>query len=483
MIRRITGYVLIVEAGLLLLPCLTALIYGEPQGRAYLMTAAVCMVCGGLLAIAKPKSTVFYLKEGCAATALSWIVLSVFGCIPFLITREIPSFIDALFETVSGFTTTGSTILNNVEAMSHASLLWRSLTHWIGGMGVLVFILAIVPLSGGSNINLMRAESPGPSVGKLVPRMRQTARLLYIIYFAFTVLEFVFLLLGKMPVFDAICTSIGTAGTGGFGIRNDSIASYSPYIQWVVTAFMVLFGVNFNAYYYLLLRQFKKTVMISEIWVYFGMLFAATALMFLNVRTMYAHAGDAVRDSAFQAASLATSTGFTTVDYDRFPNMFKLIALMLMTVGACSGSTGGGIKVSRFIIAARSIYKELYTYVHPRSVRKVKMNGAVLEDEIIRSTTVYFFVFFAVFAVSMFIVSFEQKSLVTNFSAVMATINNIGPGLDLAGPSESFSDFTPLSKAVFIFDMLAGRLELYPLLLLFNPMTWRETFRLRYRAK
>lgn len=481
-IRKVIGYVLLLEAVLLLAPWATSLVYHEPHGSSYLITAAICAVIGGLLSIKKVKETVFYLKEGCAATALSWIVLSLFGCLPFLMTGEIPHFVDSLFETVSGFTTTGTTIIDNVEAMSHASLLWRSLTHWIGGMGVLVFILAVVPLSGGSNINLLRAESPGPSVGKLVPKMRETARWLYVIYLVFTVLEFIFLVAGKMPVFDAVCTAIGTAGTGGFGVHNDSMGGYSPYIQWVVTIFMVLFGVNFNAYYFILLRQLKKVFSINEIGVYFGVLFGATAIIFFNVKGMYVHASDALRDASFQVASLTTSTGFSTVDYDQYPNMAKLIFLLLMTIGACSGSTGGGIKVSRFIISGKGIYKELYSYVHPKSVRKVKMNGAILSDEMIRATNVYFFVFFAVFIASIFIVSFEQHSLVTNFSSVLATMNNIGPGMELAGPTESFSFFSPLSKCVFIFDMLAGRLELFPILLLFNPMLWKGTTRIQRKV-
>ena len=475
-IRKIIGYVLILEASLMLLPCFAALYYGEREGTAYAIVAGVCAVFGGAIGIKKPKNTVFYLKEGCVATALSWIVLSVFGCIPFILTREIPSFINAFFEATSGFTTTGSTILDNVEEMSRATLLWRSLTHWIGGMGVLVFIMAVVPLSGGSNINLMRAESPGPSVGKLVPKMRETARWLYVIYIVFTVLELVFLVAGKMPFFDAVCTSIGTAGTGGFGVRGDSLASYSPYVQWVVTVFMFLFGINFNAYYFILLRQIKKAFSITEIKVYIGIVLTATAFVFFNIRGMFASASDTLRVSAFQVSSLVTSTGFTTVDYESFPNICKLLFLMLMTVGACSGSTGGGIKVSRFIIAVKGIYKDIYSYVHPKSIRKSKMNSAILDDDMIRSTNVYMFTFFAVFAISMFIVSFENKSLVTSFSAVLATINNIGPGMEAAGPSESFSSFSVLSKCVFIFDMLAGRLELFPILLLFHPRLWIDTF-------
>lgn len=473
-IRRIIGYVLILEAGLLLIPSLVSVIYSEDEGVAYIITALICLLCGSLLAVKKPKKTVFYLKEGCVATALSWIVLSLFGCIPFIITGEIPLFINALFETVSGFTTTGSTIIDNVEALSHASLLWRSLTHWIGGMGVLVFIMAVVPLSGGSNINLLRAESPGPSVGKLVPKMKTTARWLYIIYFAFTVLEFVFLIAGKMPVFDAICTSIGTAGTGGFGIKITSIGDYSAYCQWVITIFMVLFGVNFNAYYFLILRQFKKAFAIDEIKYYFLIFLGGTAIVFVNSRSLFAFQTDAIRAAAFQSASLVTSTGFSTVDYDTFPNLSKLVFLMLMTMGACSGSTGGGIKVSRFIISFKGAYNEIYSYIHPKSVRKPKMNGTTLDDEIVRSTNVYFFTFAAIFVVSIFLVAIEGHDFTTNFSAVLAEINNIGPGMNLAGPTESFSFFTPLSKFVFIFDMLAGRLELYPILLLFNPKLWEE---------
>ena len=464
------------EAVLLLLPCVAALYYGEQQGIAYAITATICAVVGGAIGIKKPTNTVFYLKEGCVATALSWVVLSVFGCLPFIMTGEIPRFIDALFEAVSGFTTTGSTIIDNVEIMSHPTLLWRSLTHWIGGMGVLVFIMAVVPLSGGSNINLMRAESPGPSVGKLVPKMKETARWLYIIYVVFTVLEFIFLAAGKMPIFDALCTSIGTAGTGGFGVRNDSLASYSPYVQWVVTVFMLLFGVNFNAYYFVLLRQIKKAFAISEIRVYLGIIVTATAVIFFNVRGLYLNVADALRASAFQVSSLVTSTGFTTVDYDMYPSFCRLIFLMLMTVGACSGSTGGGIKVSRFIIAVKGIYQEIYSYVHPKSIRKSKMNGVILEDRMIHSTNIYMFTFFSIFAVSIFIVAINGHSLVTSFSAVLATMNNIGPGMDLAGPSESYSFFSPLSKCVFIFDMLAGRLELFPIIILFNPRLWIDTF-------
>ena len=473
-IRKIIGYVLILEAVLLLAPPLAALYYHESEGYAYIITASICMICGGLLAIKKPKTTVFYLKEGCVATALSWIVLSVFGCIPFLITGEIKSFVDALFETASGFSTTGSTILDNVEAMSRTSLMWRSLTHWIGGMGVLVFIMAVVPLSGGSNINLMRAESPGPSVGKLVPKMKETARWLYIIYIVFTILEFVFLVAGRMPVFDAFCTAVGTAGTGGFGVKNDSLASYSPYVQWVVTVFMVMFGVNFNLYYFLILRQFKKAFAIEEVRYYIGMIVFGTAIVVLNTNHLYNSISANIRTAAFQVASLTTSTGFTTTNYDIFPTLSKTLFLLFMTVGACSGSTGGGTKISRWVIMGKTFVREIHYYLHPKSVRKIKVDGNKLDSDIIRSTSIYFFAFTSIFIFSLLLVSIEGKSLTTNFSAVLATINNIGPGMDMAGPSESFSSFSALSKIVFIFDMLAGRLELFPVLMLFTPNVWKR---------
>ncbi len=473
-IRRILGYVMILEALLMLAPLVAALYYRESEGFAYVITASICMICGGLLALKKPKTTVFYLKEGCVATALSWLVLSLFGSIPFIITGEIPNFIDALFETSSGFSTTGSSILDNVEALSHTSLMWRSLTHWIGGMGILVFILAVVPLSGGSNINLMRAESPGPSVGKLVPKMKETARLLYVIYIVFTLLEFIMLVAGRMPVFDAFCTSVGTAGTGGFGIKGDSLASYSPYVQWVVTVFMVLFGVNFNLYYFILLRQFKKAFAIEEVKMYLAIVLGATAIVIFNTSHVFNSVSENIRTAAFQVASLTTSTGFTTIDFDIFPTLSKTLFFLLMLIGACSGSTGGGTKISRWIIMGKAFVGEIHSYLHPKSVKKLKMDGNGLDKGIVRSTSIYFFSFSLIFIISLLIVSIEGYDFTTNFSAVLATINNIGPGMNMAGPTESFSFFSPLSKVVFIFDMLAGRLELFPVLMLFTPNAWKR---------
>jgi trk system potassium uptake protein TrkH len=462
------------EAFLMLLPCIVAIIYGDEEGFAYLISLLICGALGFISTLKKPTNTIFYLKEGCVATALSWIILSFFGGLPFMISGEIPSFSNAMFESVSGFTTTGASILNNVEALSHCTLFWRSFTHWIGGMGVLVFLLAVIPLSGGSNINLMRAESPGPSVGKLVPKIRYTARLLYIIYFALTFAEMVLLLIGKMPVFDALTTSFGTAGTGGFGIKNDSIMSYSPYIQWVITIFMILFGVNFNAYYLILLRQFKKAFKIEEIRYYFLIIIAAIGIIFIDISRTATNMLTALRHSSFQVASIITTTGFSTADFNTWSQTSKTVLILLMFIGACAGSTGGGIKVSRIVILVKTIVKELNSYIHPKSIKKIKVDGKPVEHEVVRSINVYFITFMIIFSTSVFAVSLEGRDLITNFTAVAATINNIGPGLELVGPTNNFSFFTPFSKFVLIFDMLAGRLELFPLLILFHPSIWKD---------
>lgn len=473
-IRYLLGCVLKIEAVLMLLPFLVGILYGEHEAFAYLITFALCGILGILLTIKKMKSTIFYLKEGCVATSLSWIVLSVFGCLPFLLTGEIPKFHDALFETISGFTTTGASILNEVESLSHCTLFWRSFTHWIGGMGVLVFLLAIIPLSGGSNINLMRAESPGPSVGKLVPKIRYTARLLYAIYLILTITQIVFLLLGKMPLFDALTTTFGTAGTGGFGIKNNSIAGYSPYIQWVVTIFMVLFGVNFNAYYFVFIREFKKVFSIEEVRCYFLILLCSTLIIFLNILQTGMNAADCLRHAAFQTSSIMTSTGFATADFNLWPEASKSILVLLMFIGACAGSTGGGIKVSRILIMIKTLFKELHSYIHPKSIMKVKMDGKPVEHEVVRAINVYFISFLFLFTLSVLAISFEGHDLVTNFTAVIATLNNIGPGLELVGPTGNFGFFSVASKYILMFDMLAGRLELFPLFILFHPNLWIE---------
>lgn len=474
-IRYILGRILRIEGLLFLLPAFVGLLYHEKEGLYYLLMFAVCFAIGFLASIKKPKSDVFYLKEGCVTTALSWILLGLFGCVPFFLTGEIPNFVDALFETISGLTTTGASILSDVEALSHASLFWRSFTHWIGGMGVLVFMLAVVPLSGGSNINLMRAESPGPSVGKLVPRVRGTARALYIIYFVLTLIEFILLLLGHMPLFDAICTSMGTAGTGGFGIKNSSISDYSIYCQWVITIFMILFGINFNAYYLIILRQFKKALAMEEIRTYLAVILVSIILITANIYNMTNGLFDAVTQASFQVASIITTTGFSTANFDLWPTFSKTILVLLMFVGACAGSTGGGIKVSRFIVAVKTFLKETLTYIHPKSIRRLQIDNHPLDHEVIRSVNVYLITYTMIFVASLLLISTEGKDMITTFTSVAATINNIGPGLCDVGPIGNYYDFSIISKIVMIFDMLAGRLELFPLLILFHPAIWRST--------
>lgn len=477
MIRYILGNILKLQALFLLLPSITALIYREDTFTTYIIVAFSCLIVGLMMTWKKPEDHVFYLKEGCVATALSWIVLSLSGAFPFVLTGEIPHFIDALFETASGFTTTGSSILSNVEALSRSSLMWRSFSHWVGGMGVLVFLLAVIPMSGGSNINLMKAESPGPSVGKLVPKIRSTARILYMIYIGLGILMFLLLLCGKMPVFDALTTTFGTAGTGGFGIKNDSIAGYSPYIQWVVTVFMLLFGVNFNAYYLILFHNAKKAFKIEEIRWYFAIILLAVFVIFTDLMQFYPSLSDAVRDSFFQVASIITTTGFATADFNLWSATSKSVLVLLMFIGACAGSTGGGLKVSRLIILIKTIFKELTSYTHPKSIVKIKMDDKPIEHEVVRSANVYFITYMIIFVVSVFCLTFENIDLISIFTAVAATFNNIGPGLEMVGPTANFAHFSDFSKLVMIFDMLAGRLELFPLLMLFHPELWKDTIK------
>ena len=482
-ITYILGWILSIEGVFMALPAATAWVYGEREGWAYVAVLALCLVLGQLLTHKKPHNPSFYAKEGFVTTALGWIVMSLFGCLPFLITGEIPGFVDALFETVSGFTTTGASILSDVEALSHCSLIWRSFTHWIGGMGVLVFLLAVLPMVGGSNMHLMKAESPGPSVGKLVPKVRFTAQILYQLYIVLTVLEFILLLLGRMSVFEALCTAFGTAGTGGFGVRNDSIASYSPYIQWVVTIFMILFGVDFNVYFFIYIRKLRDAARCEEMRWYLGIIAAATVLICANAYDTALTLEHNVRNSAFQVASIITTTGFATVNFDLWPELSRTILVMLMFCGACAGSTGGGLKVSRFVIAAKSLGNYISTFLHPRAVRKVKFEDKDVEPETLRAILVYFIAVVFIFAVSVLLVSLDNFDQITNFTAVAATFNNIGPGLNAVGPTCNFAGFSAFAKCVMIFDMLAGRLEIFPLLMLLYPPLWRESISEARRRK
>ena len=473
-VLRLLSYILLTEGALLLLPAAASLCYGEwfVMG-VFLFTAALSAVLGALLHRIKTKSQIFYMREGFATTALCWLLISVVGAVPFVLTGSIPNPVDAMFETVSGFTTTGASILPAVEDLPRGILFWRSFTHWIGGMGVLVFLLSLLPLTGGSHVNLMKAESPGPQVDKLVPKVQSTAKILYGIYFALTVLELVFLMLGGMPLFESMLTAFGTAGTGGFGFKNDSFTSFSPYIQWVVTIFMILCGVNFNAYFLLLLRKFNRVIS-EEVRGYFVVILAAVGLITANIYSIYNNFGEALRQAAFQVGSIITTTGFSSCDFDLWPTLSKEILVVLMFIGACAGSTGGGIKVSRLLILGKTLGKELKQALHPQVVAPVRMDGKLLNHETIRTTNVFVAAYIFIFAGSFFLISLNGFDMVTNFTAVAATLNNIGPGLVKVGPMQNFGCFADPAKLVLIFDMLAGRLEIFPMLVLFMPDTWRR---------
>ena len=474
MVVYLLGWILLCEGALLLLPAIVSAIYMESAVWALLGTAALCGLLGGALVCRKPRNKVFYLRDGFVVTALSWIVISIMGALPFLLTGSIANPIDAVFETVSGFTTTGASILSDVESLPKGILFWRSFTHWIGGMGVLVFLLTLLPLTGGSHVNLMKAESPGPQVEKLVPSVQSTAKILYGIYLGLTVLEIILLLAGRMPLFDALTTTFGTAGTGGFGVRNNSIAGYSTYLQIVVTVFMVLFGVNFNFYFLILIRRARRAFAMEEVRWYLVIILASIAIITWNISGMYASASIALRDAAFQVASIITTTGFSTTDFNLWPAASKTILVILMFIGACAGSTGGGIKVSRIVVLFKTIRKELRHVLHPQSISVTSMDGKTVPHEVLRSINVFMVSYFLIFAVSTLLISFDEFDLVTNFTAVAATLNNIGPGLVLVGPTQNFSLFSGFSKLVLIFDMLAGRLEIFPMMLLFNKDTWRR---------
>lgn len=483
MIAYILGWIMKLEGLFMLIPVLVALIYREHNGVWFAIVAVCALVFGAVVTHKKPESNVFYMREGCIATAMSWFIMSVIGCLPFFLSGEIPSFIDALFETVSGFTTTGSTILGDVEALSYCMLFWRSFTHWIGGMGVLVFLLAVIQMTGGSNMNLLRAESPGPAVGKLVPRMMHTARILYVIYLGMTVILFVLLVCGKMSVFEALTTAFSTAGTGGFGIRNDSLASCSPYIQWVVTIFMILFGVNFNAFYFLLLRKWKQFFHMEEVWAYFGVIVAAILIIMTNTYGWAGNVMENLRNTSFQVGSIITTTGFMTVDFDQWPSLSRYVMLFLMMIGACAGSTGGGMKVSRFLLSVKSALRELNSYLFPKSIKKIKMDRKTVDEEAIRGINVYFTAYMLLVILSTFLVCIDGTDLVSGFSSVLGTFNNIGPGLAKYGPACNFGAASTFSKCVYIFDMLAGRLEIFPVLILLYPPSWRGLLKRRIKRK
>ena len=474
----ILGWVLIIEGAAMQIATVTSFIYGEHEGLYFLFTGAASAVLGFLaIKIKKPKNMVLYQKAGFAATALSWIMMSLVGCLPFWLSGEIPSFIDAFFETVSGFTTTGSSVLPNVEALSHGMLIWRSFLNWLGGMGVIVFLLAIIPKLGGQqNIYLMKAESPGPIIGKAVPHMRHYAALLYGIYIGLTALEIILLLFGGMGFFDALNTSFATAGTGGFGIHANNIAAYDTYyLQTVIAIFMLLFSLNFSFYILLLARKFKQAFRMEELWVYLGIIVVSIAVITINISSLYPTLYESFHQSFFYVSSIITTTGFGIGDVNHWPELSKAVIIIITFIGAMAGSTGGGFKISRLLILCKEVKKEFALLIHPRNVKTVKMDGKTVDHSVMRSTSVFFVVYIGIFVFSFLLISIENKDFLTSFTSVAANLNNTGPGLGEVGPVGSYSNFSILSKSVLIFDMLAGRLELFPLLLLFSPSVWKKS--------
>jgi len=474
MIIYILGHLLRFEAIFLLLPMLAGFAYNEIDASIYMVLAFVAFIAGTLLTLKQPKNKQLFTKEGFVTVALGWIVLSMYGALPFVLTGDIPSYVDALFETISGFTTTGASILSDVEALSHTNLFWRSFTHWIGGMGVFVFILAILPMIGGSTMYLMKAESPGPSVDKFVPRVKDTAKILYTLYIGITLLQIVCLLLAGMPLFDTLTHTFGTVGTGGFGIKNSSIGGYTPLQQNIITFFMIASGVNYSAYFYIISKNFKDAFKMEEVRWYLGIILASVFIITLNTWHLYTGLGETIRHSFFQVASIITTTGYSTTDFDLWPELSKTILVLLMVIGACAGSTGGGFKVSRILILMKTIKKELSLMLHPREIKKIRMDGQVVNDDVIRSANVFTIIYFFLLFASILLISIDNFDFTTNFTAVAATLNNIGPGLAKVGPTCNFGSYSIFSKFILMFNMLAGRLELFPLILLIMPNTWKH---------
>ena len=477
MMGKFIGRILFVEVVFMLPALLISVYYGEKDTIFGFLTGMVIslLVALFLTVLCRKARKGFYAREGLVCVGASWIVMSLLGCLPFYFSGEIPHFIDAVFETVSGFTTTGASILPEVETLSRGNLYWRSFTHWLGGMGVLVFVLAIGrgrDKSDGYTMHLLRAESPGPKVEKLVPKMKDSAKILYFIYILLTILNIFFLLIGRMPLFDAVCTALGTAGTGGFGIKNDSMAGYSPYLQNVCTVFMLLFGVNFSCYFMLAIRQVKNVFRDEELRFYIGTILGSILLIAWNVRGFYQTLGETFRHAAFQVASIVTTTGFATTDFDLWPSFSKAILLSLMIVGACAGSTGGGFKCGRALLLIKSLRRNVRQILHPQKVQVVRVNGQMVTERVLDNTNAYLAAYVFIIVFSFIVVSIDGFSPMTNFSAVLSCFNNIGPGLESVGPTCNFGDYSVLSKAMLIIDMLAGRLEIFPILILFSKSTW-----------
>ena len=473
---NVVGKIILVEALLLSLPAVVSLIYREDCFWAFLTVIALSVLIGSLLTwIPKAKDAVIYAKEGFVIVSLAWISMSLIGALPFFLTGEIPNYIDAFFETVSGFTTTGASILTDVESMSHGLLFWRSETHWVGGMGVLVFVMALIPNLSERSIHVLRAEVPGPTVGKLVPRIKDTAKILYSIYIVLTALEIVLLLCGGMPLFDSVVHAFGTAGTGGFGIKADSIAGYSPYLQWVVTIFMLLFGVNFNLYYLILIRRFRSVFKSEELWVYIGIVVTAVVLIGINIWPLYQNVAEVLRLSAFQVSSILTTTGFSTANFNLWPPFSKAILVVLMMIGACAGSTAGGLKVARVVLMFKQLRNELQRLLHPRAIKTVSFEGKRTDTLTLNGVNIYFSVYMILLVLVMLLLSLDAgMSFEADVTAAIACFNNIGPGLAEVGPLGSYAGYSDLSTFVLSLAMLLGRLEIFPLLLFLSPSTWSK---------
>ena len=475
MVFHIIGRILLVEALLLAVPLAVSLIYREDIILAYVLPILLLIATGLALGYKQPKNSALYAKEGFFVVSLSWIVISLFGALPFWLSGAIPSYLDSFFETVSGFTTTGASILAEVESLPMSLLFWRSFTHWVGGMGILVFVLAILPKVETSSIYLMKAEVPGPQVGKLVSKTKLTARILYGIYIILTLIQILFLLAGGMPLFDSITNAFATAGTGGFSIKNASIGAYhSAYIDWIITIFMILFGINFNLFYFVISGQLIAALKSEELRWYIGIIAGAALLIAGNILPLYGNIGEALRHSSFQVASIITTTGFATVDFNTWPTFSKGLLVLLMFLGACAGSTGGGLKISRVVMLVKSAVRELRHYLNPRSVMSVKFEHKTVDSAVIGGVHLYFVIYAILFVVSVFLMGLDQFDLITNFTSVASCINNVGPGLELVGPMGNYSAFSPLSKLLLSFDMLAGRLELIPMLILFSSKIWKK---------
>lgn len=469
-----TGYILLAEAALLLLPALVAGIYGESTVSSFLISAGVCGLGGLGLRFFKPESTAIYAKEGFVIVALSWLLMSVFGALPFVISGYIPNYIDALFETVSGFSTTGATILSDVEALGKGLLFWRSLTHWIGGMGVLVFVLVVLPLGGERSMHIMRAEVPGPTAGKLVPKMRNTAKLLYLMYFGLTILEIVFLLAGGMGFYDSVIAAFGTAGTGGFLNYSASIAHFnSPYFEYVIGIFMLLFGVNFNLYYLILIRKGREIFKNEELRVYLAIVAVCVAAITVNIRNVYDSLEAAFRYAFFQVAAVITTTGYITADYGVWPQFSRTLLLTIMFIGACAGSTGGGMKISRIMLLLKSCKQGISRMLHPKAVTTVQLEKKPVEASVVRDASVYLICFALICVISILLLSADRFDFETDFSVVVSCMNNVGPAMGSIGATGSYGDFSALSKLVLSMDMLFGRLEIFPMLILFSPSVWK----------